>query len=225
MLTKIIKHLPGFNCGNCGFTQCEDFAKSLLAGKEQPANCPVLIRPRFSENKAFLEQLLDDKYDLKTEISISGIIDNYKADIILKPLKNEKSCRETLLPLSSAKLEIDDIVRYRPLGCPITHIAQVLEIEHSLITVVIIGPEITRRTTEVGIIDLGICMVLAFQGSYAGKRLKVGETIRFLPRHCMMQKVHSGVVVNLQNGHVRIEIIDLKVWGMPEKSKALNCKS
>lgn len=218
MLNKTIKHLPGFNCGNCGYPQCEDFAKSLLAGKEQLTKCPVLIRPSFSENKAFLEQLLDEKYDLKTEKSISGVIDNYKADIILKPLKREKSCRETLLPFSSGKPNIDDLVQYRPLGCPITHVARVVEIEHSLITVVITGSEITRNPEESGIIDLGICMVLAFQGSYEGKSLKVGETIRFLPHHCMMQKVHSGVVVNLQNGNVRIEIIDLKVWAMPEKA-------
>ena len=25
-----------------------------------------------------------------------------------------------------------------------------------------------------------------------GKRPEVGETVRFLPEHCMMQKVHSG---------------------------------
>ena len=72
------------------------------------------------------------------------------------------------------------------------------------------------------ILDLGICMVLAFQGTYEGKSLRVGETIRFLPHHCMMQKVHSGVVVNLENGNVRIEIIDLKVWSPPEKTGSLN---
>ena len=65
-------------------------------------------------------------------------------------------------------------------------------------------------------------MVLAFQGTYEGKSLRVGETIRFLPHHCMMQKVHSGVVVNLENENVRIEVIDLKVWAMPEKTKIMN---
>ena len=42
--------------------------------------------------------------------------------------------------------------------------------------------------------------------------VEVGETVRFLPEHCMMQKVHSGVVVHFEGARVRIEGIDLKVW-------------
>ncbi|MEA1865606.1 MAG: hypothetical protein U9N46_10550 [Euryarchaeota archaeon] len=30
-----------------------------------------------------------------------------------------------------------------------------------------------------------------------GRVPDVGETVRFLPEHCMMQKVHSGVIVHL----------------------------
>jgi uncharacterized Fe-S cluster-containing protein len=41
---------------------------------------------------------------------------------------------------------------------------------------------------------------------------EVGETVRFLPEHCMMQKVHSGVVVHSEGMRLRIEGIDLKVW-------------
>ena len=45
--------------------------------------------------------------------------------------------------------------------------------------------------------DIGICMVAAFEGTVSrGRRPEVGETVRFLPEHCMMQKVHSGVVVH-----------------------------
>ena len=36
--------------------------------------------------------------------------------------------------------------------------------------------------------------------------------VRFLPEHCMMQKVHSGVVVHSEGTMVRIDGIDLKVW-------------
>ena len=38
------------------------------------------------------------------------------------------------------------------------------------------------------------------------------QTVRFLPEHCMMQKVHSGVVVHSEAAMVQIEGIDLKVW-------------
>jgi hypothetical protein len=61
--------------------------------------------------------------------------------------------------------------------------------------------------------DIGICMVTAFEGLVSrGRRPEVGETVRFLPEHCMMQKVHSGVVVHSEGEMVRIEGIDLKVW-------------
>ena len=61
--------------------------------------------------------------------------------------------------------------------------------------------------------DIGLAMVLAFEGTISrGKRPNVGETVRFLPEHCMMQKVHSRVVVHSEGARVRIEGIDLKVW-------------
>jgi uncharacterized Fe-S cluster-containing protein len=44
-----------------------------------------------------------------------------------------------------------------------------------------------------------------------GRVPDVGETVRFLPEHCMMQKVYSGVVVHSEGDWVRIESIDLKV--------------
>jgi len=51
------------------------------------------------------------------------------------------------------------------------------------------------------------------RGSSADGRVpEVGETVRFLPDHCMMQKVHSGVIVHSEGRMVRIESIDLKVW-------------
>ena len=61
--------------------------------------------------------------------------------------------------------------------------------------------------------DIVLAMVLAFEGTISrGNRPDVGETARFLPEHCMMQKVHSGVVVHSEGARVRIEGIDLKVW-------------
>jgi uncharacterized protein len=61
--------------------------------------------------------------------------------------------------------------------------------------------------------DIGICLVAAFEGVLLrGRMPDVGETVRFLPDHCMMQKVHSGVVVHSEGDRLRIEGIDLKVW-------------
>lgn len=30
MLKKILNKLPGFNCGNCGYSRCDEFADALL---------------------------------------------------------------------------------------------------------------------------------------------------------------------------------------------------
>ena len=40
----------------------------------------------------------------------------------------------------------------------------------------------------------------------------IGQTVKFLPNHCMMGKVHSGIVVQVEDGKTRIDCIDLKVW-------------
>ncbi len=70
---------------------------------------------------------------------IIGVMDNYEADIILKPLHGEESCR-TLYPFTRGKIKAGEIIRYRPLGCPIIHFAKVLEENHGLITVHLVGP-------------------------------------------------------------------------------------
>ncbi len=105
-----------------------------------------------------------------------------------------------------------DIFRYRPLGCPITHFARVLKYDRGIVTVHLVGP-IHLLDGSPSPRDIGICMVVAFEGVIGqGKRPEVGETVRFLPQHCMMKKVHSGVVLHSVGKKLRIEGIDLKVW-------------
>ena len=55
-------------------------------------------------------------------------------------------------------------------------------------------------------------MVLSFQGKIEGTLPQVGQTVKFLPAHCMMGKVHSGIIVQLEGNITRIDCIDLKVW-------------
>jgi ABC-type sugar transport system ATPase subunit len=53
--------------------------------------------------------------------------------------------------------------------------------------------------------DIGVCMVEGFIGIVDGKLPKVGRTIRFVPEGCMMQKVHSGIVVQIEGDKAIIE--------------------
>ena len=212
MLRKIINKLPGFNCGNCGYSRCDEFAEALLSKNKNVSDCPILIREEFKEKRNYIEKILNKSTDLNNKKGkIIGLIDNYEADIVLEPLRGENSCREVLLSMGSSQMQINDIIRYRPLGCPITHFAKIIEIQNFLLTVHIIGPG-ERLGKEFQYKDIGTCIVLSFEGKYHGKNIKVGETVRFLPKHCMMQKIHSGVVVNIEKDNVIIEGIDLKVW-------------
>lgn len=217
MNETILSNLPGLNCGICGCESCEEFADLLVSGKKTIPDCRVIVNKKNALMRQSLESVLKTHGTVqnKEKQKIVGLIDSYKADIVLEPLEGEHSCRETLMPTSTGRININDIVRYRPLGCPITHFAKIVTINNLLITVHIIGP-VNRNNEQAAYHDLGICMVVGFEGKYSGAKLKVGETVRFLPKHCMMQKVHSGVVVELKGNNVVIEGIDLKVWAPPE---------
>jgi hypothetical protein len=54
-------------------------------------------------------------------------------------------------------------------------------------------------------------LVTGFEGSVNNGRIPdVGEKVKFLPSHCRMQQVHSGVIVHSEGSKLRIEGIDLK---------------
>lgn len=207
---EFLNLLPGYNCKICGFQDCRSFAVALIEKKISPDKCPVLLQDRFKGKKEIIfESIRNINHSEKLETI--GLIDKVKADFSLYPLPSEPSCRETMVCFSHVDLEKDMIIRYRPLGCPIIHFARIIEINHGLLNVWISGPPKLLGRTE-NPVDIGICMVLSFQGIIEGKMPKVGQTVKFLPAHCMMGKVHSGVIVELENNKTRIDCIDLKVW-------------
>lgn len=217
MIKNIIENLPGFNCGVCGFRKCEEFADALINSTFELNNCTILHQERFANNRNTLNEYLNVKHcvDAPKE-TIYGLVDKYEADFILEPLPGEHSCRETLYPFSKEEINTGDIIRYRPLACPMIHFAKVLNTNKGLITVSMIGP-CNRLDGNMDFKDVGVCMVGGFEGIIKGKLPQVCDTVRFLPSHCMMQKVHSGVVVQLENRKVSIEGIHLAVWAPPVK--------
>jgi len=170
----------------------------------------VLLQERFKEKKTALQNLILQKHHIEKP-EIEGLIDGVKADFTLHPLQDESSCRETLVCFSSVQLRENTIIRYRPLGCPIIHFGRIIEVNNGLLDVWVIGPcKALNRADDA--IDVGICMILSFQGTIEGEIPKVGKTVKFLPAHCMMGKVHSGIIVQLEGLKTRIDCIDLKVW-------------
>jgi uncharacterized Fe-S cluster-containing protein len=203
-INYIVKLLPKYNCKACGYKRCDLFAEALLKG-EDIEKCPFLFRDDFRENLNKIRELLKDveiKLE-KAEKEIVGLIDGYNADFVLAPLPDEHSCRETLLIFDKKEIEIGDIIRYRPLGCPITHFAKVIDKNYGLYVVHLVGPCHRINNKEFNYKDVGIAMVVAFEGIVKeGKIPEVGKTVKFLPEHCMMQKVHSGVVVEVEGRRV-----------------------
>lgn len=198
--------LPGYNCGECGYKSCKDFAEHLSSVADL-SRCPFMSQERFRGRLEEIHKILERG---SSRERIVGVMDGLEAEFSLGPLDGERSCIEDIHPLEHCLLEPGDLVMYRPLGCPITHFARVIEFDHGVARVHIIGPLCGERKDYR---DLGICMVLAFEGKVVRGRIpEVGRTVRFLPEHCMMQKVHSGVVVHSEGSRVRIEAIDLKVW-------------
>jgi uncharacterized Fe-S cluster-containing protein len=210
-LSDILSLLPGYNCGSCGFRQCRDFAAQLKS-PEDLRRCPFLERDIFRDNLGKLSALVGA--DISPEEKITGIIDGLEADFMLAPLRDECSCREFIHPFNgSIEINIGDLLRYRPLGCPVTHFAKVIDIDPGIYTIHLVGPLHRLGREDFKFKDIGLCMILAFEGRVSrGKLPKVGQTVKFVPEYCMMQKVHSGMVVSVEGRDIRIEGIDLKVW-------------
>ncbi|MDP2217614.1 MAG: (Fe-S)-binding protein [Methanolobus sp.] len=210
-MTDVLSLLPGYNCGSCGFRQCRDFAAQLKSS-EDLQRCPFLERDTFRENLEKLTALVGT--DTTQEEKIIGIIDGLEADFMLAPLRDECSCREFIHPFDgSVEIQVGDFIRYRPLACPVTHFAKVIDIDPGIYTIHLVGPLHRLGREDFKFKDLGLCMILAFEGRISrGQLPKVGQTVKFIPEYCMMQKVHSGMVVGVEGKNIRIEGIDLKVW-------------
>jgi uncharacterized Fe-S cluster-containing protein len=206
----IVELLPGYNCGQCGLPNCHRFAAEL-GNRAKLEDCPMLSQERYADN---LEKL-KEKIAKKECTKVSALVGGGTSDVILAPLPGEPSCREHIFPFDrDAKVMIGDKISYRCLGCPIVHFAQVIAQDHSVLTVQVTGPQSRIGIDERPPVDVGICLIAAFEGQVMNdKILEVGETVRFIPHRCMMQRVHSGVVVRSEGDKVRIESVDLKVWG------------
>ncbi|MDD2836790.1 MAG: (Fe-S)-binding protein [Methanothrix sp.] len=223
-MAELTKILPGYNCGECGHRQCKDYAEEISI-KRDFSKCPHLELERFIDTKAEIREYLSTHIVVEEKVEdfplscqgcgegITGLKSDRKADFSLGPIPGEPSCREDLYPFGrTADIMPGDVLRYRALGCPVIHFARVMRYNQGIATVHLAGPH-QLLSDEFHYKDVGICMVTSFEGSVNHGRIPdVGETVKFLPSHCRMQQVHSGVIVLSEGNKLRIEGIDLKVW-------------
>jgi uncharacterized protein len=213
MTTKeeYLNKLPGSDCGICMFRSCEEFAEELV-------NHPDEINRCLSIGEELQKDIQVSTDFFEEEISWKDHLDR-EYDFILDKFPGELGPRETIIlfnPANVEKLQIKkgDILYGRPAwiscGCPVTHVGMVVEEpDYFNGTVVwqIVGPMMARERG----INIGYYNTTSYEGivKNSRKELKIGMRYYFLPRYCMLQWRHCGLVNQIARSkdglHVRIE--------------------
>ncbi|PKK85200.1 MAG: Fe-S cluster protein [Thermoplasmata archaeon HGW-Thermoplasmata-1] len=215
---EILEKLGGKDCGLCGVKTCEEFTELVLKSPDIIERCVFLKGQVVCDACVSQDSLGRDLY--------KGTIEEYKDsldreyDFVLETFPNEPGPRETCLPdnpLLTRELEIKkgDIVFGRPqglsCGCPVTHVGRVMEVDYKTGNFVwcVVGPLCSRY--EENAKDIGYYTTKAYEGLVFNSRVKleIGRRYYFLPRRCMLQWRHCGLlnfINKTENGvQVRIE--------------------
>ena len=187
----ILMTLPGKDCGQCGFKTCLALAEFAATHPDAIKRCVYLhapiagMPPVRGEEQVTWRDMLGRDYDF-----------------ILEAFPEDPGPRETILPFNPANIERlhirrGDILVGRPswVGCPVTHVGQVMEDPDYLsgtITWCVVGQLRAREGSK----EIGSYNPIAYEGIVRRKRveIEIGRRYFFLPRTCMLQSRHSGLV-------------------------------
>jgi uncharacterized Fe-S cluster-containing protein len=221
-IDEIIELLPQLDCGACGYKSCGMFAEFVeqnpaelkrcihLNGKTQKLQnmigCKTCTTQKMGEKMAWKDNLQRD------------------FDFVLDCFENEPGPKETILPYNPAlvkELEIKkgDILIGRPMGmscgCPITHCGVVTDVDprNGVIYWCVTGP---LRPRSEGFKDIGFYVSQAYEGLIKETKvpIQLGMRYWFLPRRCMLQWRHSGLVnaiTKMKDGYLKIRIEGLLI--------------
>ena len=207
----LLAELPGLDCGLGGFRTCAELAEAAVAepkllkrcvqrGPAPAAPAPLPMAPSAAppapcDGCAFTVAVAprDWKDHLGREY-----------DFVLQTFPEEPGPRETILPhnpVLTREMGIakGDILIGRPLGmscgCPITHCGVVMSVDPRTGVIVwcVTGP---LRARSEGFKDIGYYSAQAYEGlvTEARSELRIGARYWFLPRRCMLQWRHSGLI-------------------------------
>jgi uncharacterized Fe-S cluster-containing protein len=218
MNSATIDLLPKLDCGACGYKTCESFAidvdtktadlKKCIHIKQTEARETPLINCLECKDHDNLGEKLGWKDHLKRDF-----------DFILDCFENEPGPRETILPYNPALVKElgvkkGDVMIGRPMGmscgCPITHCGVVTDSDprNGVINWCVTGP---LRPRSEGFIDIGYYVAQGYEGiiKEANVKIELGRRYWFLPRRCMLQWRHSGLVnavTKMRDGSYRVRI-------------------
>jgi len=200
------------DCGGCGFRTCVEFNEKLKDNPDLRKNCIYIS---------------DKKEKSKEETSGSSKtawVDSLgrEFDFVLDKFIEEPGPRETIIPHNPAltvemELKAGEIIIGRPLGvscgCPVTHSGIIMDVDKKTGVIVwyVTGPLTPRQK---GFKDLGYYTALAYEGLIQESRceIKIGMRYFFLPRMCMLQWRHSGLVNYLNRTPLGLQVRVEGLW-------------
>lgn len=214
---EVLDLLPKLDCGVCGSKTCEAFAVEVETKREEIKKCIHLNgkRPKQAEKI--------DCIGCATEGMGKrlGWKDNLKRDFdfILDIVEGEPGPLETILPYNPALVKDlgvkkGDVMIGRPMGmscgCPITHCGVVknADTRNGVINWFVTGP---LKPRSEGFIDIGYYIAQGYEGiiNESNVPIKLGMRYWFLPRRCMLQWRHSGLVnaiTRMKDGSLKVRI-------------------
>ncbi len=192
-------NLPGKDCGLCGSRTCGEFAAVLEKNPAFVERCIHLGRP---DGAARADAQIRDVRPVTWQDHLGR-----EYDFILEKFPGEPGPRETILLFNPANVEKlglkkGDVIYGRPgwisCGCPVSHagvIAEEPDYFNGTVVWHVTGPLAARK----GGIDIGYYNTTAYEGlvNISKVELKIGMRHYFLPRYCMLQWRHCGLVNSL----------------------------
>jgi len=221
---KTLDLLPKLDCGACGYKTCIDFANKVDNGDEDLKLC-IHIADKVDTRADSKECFICAKEGTGMGDKL-GWKDNLKRDFdfILDCFPNEPGPKETILPynptlVKELGVKKGDVMIGRPMGmscgCPITHCGVVSSVDarNGVIYWNVIGP---LRPRSEGFVDIGYYVSQAYEGIIKESKAEIQLGVRywFLPRRCMLQWRHSGLVnavTKLKDGSYKVRIEGLLI--------------
>ena len=219
----ILESLPKLDCGACGYKSCEDFAEAVNARGVEIKRCihlKINASPATTNHANCMNcsgEALGDKLGWKDSLK-------REFDFILDIFEGEPGAKETILPYNPAlvkelNVKKGDVMIGRPMGmscgCPITHCGIVTDADarNGVINWYVTGP---LKPRSEGFIDIGYYVSQAYEGiiKESKEEIKLGRRYWFLPRRCMLQWRHSGLVnavTRMKDGSFKVRIEGLYI--------------
>ncbi len=200
------------DCGGCGFRTCVEFNEKLKDNPDLRKNC-IYISDKKEKSK-----------EETAGSSKTAWVDSLgrEFDFVLDKFIEEPGPRETIIPHNPAltaemELKAGEIIIGRPLGvscgCPVTHSGIIMDVDKKTGVIVwcVTGPLTPRQK---GFKDLGYYTALAYEGLIQESRceIKIGMRYFFLPRMCMLQWRHSGLVNYLNRTPLGLQVRVEGLW-------------